>query len=55
MQVRKDLGLCFNWDENFTPSDRCATRRLLILQWDIYPPDDLDSATLNYVVELDTP
>lgn len=54
MQVRKAKGLCFNCDEKFTPSHKCATRKLLLLQWEDEPPDDLNQDTADFVVELDT-
>lgn len=40
MQIRKVKGLCFNCDEKFTPSHKCANRRLLLLKWEEEPPDN---------------
>lgn len=53
MQVRKAKGLCFNCDEKFTPSHRCASRKLLLLQWDDDLSEDLDQDTADYVVEVE--
>ncbi|XP_039120775.1 uncharacterized protein LOC120257362 isoform X1 [Dioscorea cayenensis subsp. rotundata] len=54
MQVRKAKGLCFNCDEKFTPSHRCVSRRLLLLQWDTEPPEDLDPGDADFIVDLDS-
>lgn len=54
MQVRKAKGLCFNCDEKFTPNHRCVTKRLLLLQCDTKPPDELDPRDADFVVELET-
>lgn len=32
IQLRKAKGLCFNCDKKFTPSHRCANKRLLLLK-----------------------
>lgn len=53
MQVRKAKGLCFSCDEKFTPSHRCASRKLLLLQWDADPSEDLDQDTADYVMEME--
>lgn len=56
MQIRKAKGLRFNCDEKFTPSHRCASRKLLLLQWDIDPPDDIvevDENTADYIMAVE--
>lgn len=32
MQVRKAKGLCFNYEEKYSPSHKCANKQLLLLQ-----------------------
>lgn len=54
MQLHKAKGFCFNCHEKFTPSHRCANRRLLLLHWDEDAPDDSQLDLNNFVVELDT-
>ena len=34
MQIRREKGLCYTCDENFTSSHRCPNRQYLLLQMD---------------------
>lgn len=52
MQLRKAKGLCFNYDEKFSPSHRCQNMRLLLLQWDEEPFDDKEEEKVEYEVDL---
>lgn len=54
IQLIKAKGLCFNFDENFTPCHKCANKRLLLLQWDEEPPDNSNTEDSEFVVELDS-
>lgn len=53
MQLRKAKGLCFNCDEKFSPTHRCQTKRLLLLQWYEEPPDGEEQEVAEFVVELE--
>lgn len=53
MQLRKAKELCFNCDEKFTPSHRCLTYRVLLLQRDTESLDELSPAQADYLLELE--
>lgn len=53
MQLRKAKGLSLNCDEKFTPTHKCANRRLLLLQWIEEPPDNSTTDVTEFVVEVE--
>lgn len=52
--MRKAKGLCFNCDEKFSPSHKCANKTLLLLQWDDDSVDNSYQEGTKILVELDT-